>query len=89
MVIYAKYPILIREIRPFQTFLCKDMPDALLPDNLPEAIEMSLSTSTTPLYMCWPAASVPLFSLTGIFPIPGSDHRLVWVDVSVPQAHKK
>lgn len=37
----------------------------------------------------WPAASDPLFRLTGTFPSPGSDHRLVWVDVNVPQAHKK
>jgi hypothetical protein len=29
----------------------------------------------------WPATSDPLFRLTGTFPFPSSDHRLVWVDV--------
>ena len=37
----------------------------------------------------WPVSSDPLFSLIGIFPSPGSDHRLVWVDVNVPQVHKR
>jgi hypothetical protein len=32
----------------------------------------------------WPVQSDPLFRLTGVFPFPSSDHRLVWVDVSVP-----
>ncbi len=33
----------------------------------------------------WPTASNPLVYLTGAgFPVPSSDHRLVWVDVSVP-----
>ena len=31
----------------------------------------------------WPASSDPLFSLVGTFPFPGSDHRLVWIDVRV------
>ena len=26
----------------------------------------------------------PLFSLVGTFPFPSSDHRLVWIDVTVP-----
>ena len=30
----------------------------------------------------WPDASDPLFSLVGTFPFPGTDHRLVWVDVA-------
>jgi hypothetical protein len=30
----------------------------------------------------WPLASDPLFRLTGTFPFPSSDHRLVWIDVS-------
>jgi endonuclease/exonuclease/phosphatase family metal-dependent hydrolase len=30
----------------------------------------------------WPVQSDPLFRLTGVFPFPTSDHRLVWVDVS-------
>ena len=33
MAVYSKYPIRTNEIRTFQTFLWKDMPGALLPDN--------------------------------------------------------
>ncbi|TDC58487.1 endonuclease/exonuclease/phosphatase family protein [Actinomadura sp. KC345] len=29
----------------------------------------------------WPVASDPLSRLTGTYPFPGSDHRLVWLDV--------
>ncbi len=29
----------------------------------------------------WPVQSDPLFRLTGVFPFPSSDHRLVWLDV--------
>ena len=32
----------------------------------------------------WPLQSDPLFRLTGVFPFPSSDHRLVWIDVAVP-----
>jgi hypothetical protein len=32
----------------------------------------------------WPVRDDPLFRLTGVFPFPSSDHRLVWVDVFVP-----
>lgn len=32
----------------------------------------------------WPLSTDPLFSLVGTFPFPSSDHRLVWVDVTVP-----
>jgi len=33
----------------------------------------------------WPTASDPLVRLTGTgFPVPSSDHRLVWVDLRVP-----
>jgi hypothetical protein len=31
----------------------------------------------------WPVQASPLFRLTGVFPFPSSDHRLVWVDVHV------
>jgi hypothetical protein len=31
----------------------------------------------------WPAEGEPYFELTGVFPFPSSDHRLVWVDVRV------
>ena len=34
----------------------------------------------------WPLSNDPLFRLVGTFPFPSSDHRLVWVDVSVPGA---
>ena len=37
----------------------------------------------------WPTASDPLFRLVGMFPFPGSDHRLVWVDLIIPQSNKK
>jgi hypothetical protein len=32
----------------------------------------------------WPAPDDPLFRLTGDYPFPSSDHRLVWVDVVCP-----
>ena len=32
----------------------------------------------------WPVLADPLSRLTGVFPFPSSDHRLVWVDVRVP-----
>ncbi len=32
----------------------------------------------------WPLSDDPLFSLVGTFPFPSSDHRLVWIDVTVP-----
>jgi 3-phytase len=32
----------------------------------------------------WPAQGEPFFGLTGVFPFPSSDHRLVWIDVLVP-----
>ncbi|HSG85148.1 MAG TPA: endonuclease/exonuclease/phosphatase family protein [Candidatus Limnocylindrales bacterium] len=32
----------------------------------------------------WPVQADPLSALTGTFPFPSSDHRLVWVDVGVP-----
>ncbi|MEL7036136.1 MAG: esterase-like activity of phytase family protein [Cyanobacteria bacterium J06592_8] len=38
MVLLSKYPIVEEEVRTFQEFLWKDMPDALLPDN-PETPE--------------------------------------------------
>ena len=31
----------------------------------------------------WPVLADPLSRLTGVFPFPSSDHRLVWVDVKV------
>ncbi|WP_240665933.1 endonuclease/exonuclease/phosphatase family protein [Agromyces sp. LHK192] len=32
----------------------------------------------------WPVQSDPLSTLTGVFPFPSSDHRLVWADLRVP-----
>jgi hypothetical protein len=33
----------------------------------------------------WPTADDPLVYLTGAgFPVPSSDHRLVWVDLRIP-----
>lgn len=32
----------------------------------------------------WPAEGEQFFELTGTFPFPSSDHRLVWMDVMVP-----
>lgn len=34
----------------------------------------------------WPASDDPLFGLVGLFPFPSSDHRLVWIDVTLPEA---
>ncbi len=31
----------------------------------------------------WPLSTDPLFSLVGTFPFPSSDHKLVWVDLSL------
>ena len=31
----------------------------------------------------WPVQADPLSALTGVFPFPSSDHRLVWVDLDV------
>ena len=32
----------------------------------------------------WPLNTDPFFAPVGVFPFPSSDHRLVWIDVSVP-----
>jgi hypothetical protein len=32
----------------------------------------------------WPLSADPLFRLVGVFPFPTSDHKLVWIDVTVP-----
>lgn len=36
----------------------------------------------------WPESTDPLFPLVGTFPFPSSDHRLVSVDVNVPNSRK-
>jgi hypothetical protein len=42
----------------------------------------SKSLRITESAVFWPVRDDPLFRLTGAFPFPTSDHRLVWVDVS-------
>ncbi len=42
-----------------------------------------------PLRVCdarvfWPKSTDPLFVPVGVFPFPSSDHRLVWIDATVP-----
>lgn len=37
----------------------------------------------------WPKTTDPYFYLTGVFPFPSSDHRLVWIDVQVPSARNR
>ncbi|MFI5402069.1 MAG: endonuclease/exonuclease/phosphatase family protein [Planctomycetota bacterium] len=32
----------------------------------------------------WPKSTDPLFGPVGVFPFPSSDHRLVWIDATVP-----
>ncbi|KJL49008.1 hypothetical protein RS84_00638 [Microbacterium hydrocarbonoxydans] len=36
----------------------------------------------------WPASDEPLSALTGTYPFPSSDHRLVWIDAGVPGARR-
>jgi hypothetical protein len=36
----------------------------------------------------WPVQADPLFRLTGVFPFPSSDHRLVWVDTKLSGKHR-
>jgi hypothetical protein len=42
----------------------------------------SKSLRITDAGVFWPESTDPDFALVGTFPFPGSDHRLVWVDVS-------
>lgn len=41
---------------------------------------LSRSFTVTDAEVFWPVQSDPLFRLTGVYPFPTSDHRLVWVD---------
>lgn len=36
----------------------------------------------------WPRSDDPLFALVGLFPFPSSDHKLVWIDVRIPDTKK-
>jgi hypothetical protein len=31
----------------------------------------------------WPLEADPDFELVGLYPFPSSDHKMVWVDVSI------
>lgn len=42
----------------------------------------------TDAHVFWPVQADPLFRLTGVYPFPSSDHRLVWVDLHVPGAER-
>ncbi len=44
----------------------------------------SRSLPITDAQVFWPRSEDPLWRLTGTFPFPTSDHRLVWVDVRLP-----
>jgi hypothetical protein len=56
-------------------------PGNLRADYVLPSTGMSISDSA----VFWPVASDPLVYLTGTgFPVPSSDHRLVWVDVNLP-----
>jgi hypothetical protein len=35
----------------------------------------------------WPTTDDRLLRLVGVFPFPSSDHRLVWIDVRIPETH--
>ncbi len=35
-------------------------------------------------HVFWPTTASPLYRLTGVYPFPTSDHRLVWADLSDP-----
>ncbi len=36
----------------------------------------------------WPASTNPLSRLTGVWPFPSSDHRLVWIDTKLLHQHR-
>ncbi|MEO7268464.1 MAG: endonuclease/exonuclease/phosphatase family protein [Knoellia sp.] len=44
---------------------------------------LSKSFSVNDAGVFWPVQADPLFRLTGVFPFPTSDHRLVWADVTL------
>ena len=46
----------------------------------------SVTLSIVHAEVFWPLSTDPLFRLVGTYPFPGSDHRLVWVDVEIPAA---
>ena len=44
------------------------------------------TTTVSDAAVFWPASSDPLSRLTGEYPFPTSDHRLVWADVTLAGA---
>ena len=62
-----------------------DFNDNPTPGNL--RVDYALPSKNLPLLdagVFWPAPGQPGSELTGEYPFPTSDHRLVWVDVKVP-----
>ena len=58
-------------------------------DNAPGNLRADYVLPSRPLRILdagvfWPTSDDPLFPLDGDFPFPSSDHRMVWVDVTVP-----
>jgi alkaline phosphatase D len=59
-----------------------DFADEPGPGNL--RVDYVLPSRTVPTRssgVFWPTVDDPLFRLTGDYPFPSSDHRMVWVDV--------
>ncbi len=61
-----------------------DFQDVPGPGNLrADYVLPSRDLRVTDAAVFWPVAADPLSALTGTFPFPSSDHRLVWVDLRV------
>ena len=61
-----------------------DFNDNPAPGNLrADYVLPSRDLRVTDAAVFWPVAADPLSALTGTFPFPSSDHRLVWVDLRV------
>jgi hypothetical protein len=65
-----------------------DFADEPAPGNLRvDYVLPSVNLITAGSGVFWPAADEPGSELTGQYPFPTSDHRLVWADVRVPGHH--
>lgn len=61
-----------------------DPADAPGPGNLQiDYVLPSANLKVSKAGVFWPESTDPLFKLVGVHPFPGSDHRLVWVDVEL------
>ncbi|MAT73394.1 MAG: endonuclease [Planctomycetaceae bacterium] len=61
-----------------------DPPDRPRPGNLRiDYVLPSRDLQVVDAGVFWPSTDDPLFPLTGVHPFPSSDHRLVWIDVSL------